>query len=224
MIRSTAEGIPQTHSVRRYNSEPMRASGAMKRPRLKFCASTEEPPDAVRRPHMPAPIATEPRACRWIGNEEHVRHKQPVMMISAESQVLNLGLNRKTASHVRPRRSANGKMDLRGIIRERRAPDRSAHIYKSLADAENARPQRAYDSPHNPETVSGLDLRLGRWKVASFALRAESLPAMRSIAERLIFGHSATAKRDNLPPGKAEIGSFEVLNLKVPFDANGTVS
>jgi hypothetical protein len=47
---------------------------------------------------------------------------------------------------------------------------------------------------------------------------------MGSIAKGLVLGKAATAKRDDLPPGKPEDIPFVVMNLEIPFDANGTVS
>ena len=62
----------------------------------------------------------------------------------------------------------------------------------------------------------GLYLWLGRWKVASFALGAESIPAMSSIAERLILGHPTPAERNHLPAGKPESVPFKVRISKSP--------
>ena len=69
-----------------------------------------------------------------------------------------------------------------------------------------------------------LDLWLWRWKVTSLALGHEAVAAVSAVAERLVLGHSAPAERDNLPSGESEVSSFKVGDLKVPFDANGTVS
>ena len=68
-----------------------------------------------------------------------------------------------------------------------------------------------------------LDLGLRRWQIARLTLGAEPLPAVRPIAEGFILRHSTTTQRDHLPPAESEVGSFKVLNLKIPFDSNGTV-
>jgi hypothetical protein len=69
-----------------------------------------------------------------------------------------------------------------------------------------------------------LNLGLGWWKIAGFALGCEAIAAMRAVTEGLILGKTAAAERDNFSTGESEGIALEVCNLKVPFNANGTVS
>ncbi len=56
-----------------------------------------------------------------------------------------------------------------------------------------------------------------------FALRIESVPAMRAIAKRFVFGHAAAAKRDDGSTCQSVGIAFRILNAEFAFNANGPV-
>jgi hypothetical protein len=69
----------------------------------------------------------------------------------------------------------------------------------------------------------GSDFFHGRREVAGFAFGHEPVARMRTVAKRLVFGHTATAKRDDLTSRQAECSPFEILDLELAFDPDGPV-
>jgi len=67
------------------------------------------------------------------------------------------------------------------------------------------------------------DFRFGRGEFAGFALGSEAVAAVGAVAEGLVFGEPAAAKRDDGTTGEAVGVAFRILYGEVAFDADGSV-